>query len=37
VDITSYRPFLPKTYIHIFLPRRNTLLYSSQIQHRNSN
>jgi len=24
-------------YIHIFLPRRNTLLYSSQIQHRNSN
>jgi len=29
-------PFLPKTNMRIFLPWRNTLLYSSQVQYRDS-
>jgi len=29
--------FLRKTYIRIFLPRRNTLVYDSQVQYRDSN
>jgi len=29
--------FLPKTYTRIFLPRRNTLPYCSQVQYRDSN
>jgi len=29
--------FLPKTYVRIFLPWRNTLVYNSQVQYRDSN
>ena len=33
----GYISFLPKIDIHIFLPRRNTLFYSSQVEYRVSN
>jgi len=38
-QVDSYRLniFFTKMYIRIVLPRRNTLLYSSQVQWRGSN
>jgi len=33
----GYIRFLPKTYIRILLPRRNTLAYRSRPQYRDTN
>jgi len=37
VNLVGYLCFLPKTYKCIFLPTRNTLLWSWHVQCRDSN
>jgi len=36
MDMMGCTSFFTKKYIRIFLPRRNTLLYSSQVQYSDS-